>query len=282
MTRFLPADTSIVRYFETDLVALTQTPTHFKCGLYLACVAGHATVSTGVQQYELYERGEMIFLAGGLMQLVDRSDDFRVRMVLFPKATFLAIVPSIDTVFFNHLHEKPCYHHPVTEAGDETWRQVGLWMDMARMLFSDELRIGRDHVERNFLQTLLFWIYNSLPKTDAVDRSTYSRKQLLCHQFFGLVHEHAIREHQVGFYADKLCISSRYLNEIIATFVAGKTPKQLIDEQLAVEIKVLLNDPHLSVAEIALMCNFPDQSYLSRFFRKHTGFSPKEYRMRCL
>ena len=62
----------------------------------------------------------------------------------------------------------------------------------------------------------------------------------------------------------------------------GKTPKQLTDEQLAVEIKVLLNDPHLSVAEIALLCNFPDQSYLSRFFRKHTGFSPKEFRTRRL
>ena len=281
MPRLLPADTSIARYVETDLAALTQTPRHFKCGIYLICVSGRSIISTGVQQYELRERGEMIFLAGGLLQLVERSDDFRVRMLLFPKATFLSIVPSIDTAFFNPLHEKPCYQHPVSEAGDVTWSQVNLWMDMARMLFSGELRIGREHLERNYLQSVLLWIYNSLPKKGLSDR-TFTRKQLLCHQFLGLLHEHAVREHQVGFYADKLCITPRYLNEIVSSYMNGKTPKQLIDEQLAVEIKVLLNDPHLSVAEIALLCNFPDQSYLSRFFRKHTGFSPKEFRTRRL
>ncbi len=282
MTSLLSTEISTMRYEETDLAVLTRTPSHLQCGIYVMCVGGRALLSTGVQQFELRCRGEMIFLTGGLLQLVERSDDFLVRMVLFPKATFLSIVPSIDTAFFNHLHEKPCYHHPETAAGNRTWRQVGLWMDMACMMFSSELRIGREHLERNYLQSLLLWIYNSLLQKGMVDRSTYTRKQLLCHQFFGLLHEYAMQEHQVGFYADKLCITPRYLNEIIASYMRGKTPKQLIDEQLAVEIKVLLNDPRLSVAEIAMMCNFPDQSYLSRFFRKHTGFSPKEFRLRCL
>ena len=52
----------------------------------------------------------------------------------------------------------------------------------------------------------------------------------------------------------------------------------MIDEQLTAEIKVLLDDPHLSVTEIAQHFNFPDQSYLSRFFKKNTGMSPKEFR----
>lgn len=68
------------------------------------------------------------------------------------------------------------------------------------------------------------------------------------------------------------------MNEIIALYVNGRTPKQLIDEQLTAEIKVLLDDPHLSVTEIAQHFNFPDQSYLSRFFKKNTGMSPKEFR----
>ena len=70
----------------------------------------------------------------------------------------------------------------------------------------------------------------------------------------------------------------KILNEIIALYVNGRTPKQLIDEQLTAEIKVLLDDPHLSVTEIAQHFNFPDQSYLSRFFKKNTGMSPKEFR----
>lgn len=57
-----------------------------------------------------------------------------------------------------------------------------------------------------------------------------------------------------------------------------KTPKDFIDEQLTAEIKVQLNNPDLSIAEIAANCQFPDSSYLSRFFKKHTGISPKEFR----
>lgn len=103
----------------------------------------------------------------------------------------------------------------------------------------------------------------------------YSRKQILYYQFLQLVREYSTREHQVAFYADKLCITSRYLNEIIALYVNGRTPKQLIDEQLTAEIKVLLDDPHLSVTEIAQHFNFPDQSYLSRFSRKIQECHPK-------
>ena len=89
-------------------------------------------------------------------------------------------------------------------------------------------------------------------------------------------------EHQVPFYTEQLCITSRYLYEITTQYMNGKTPKQLIDEQLIAEAKVLLNEPQLSVTEIAEQLHFADQSYLSRFFKKNTGISPKEFRLQKL
>jgi len=47
------------------------------------------------------------------------------------------------------------------------------------------------------------------------------------------------------------------------------------------EIKALLYTSDLSVTQIADRFGFPDQSYLSRFFKRKTGFSPYDYRMRC-
>lgn len=78
-----------------------------------------------------------------------------------------------------------------------------------------------------------------------------------------LIREYSMHEHQVAFYAEKLCISSRYLHKITVRHLDGKKPKQLIDEQLVAEIKVLLNEPRLSVTEIAEQLHFPDQSYLT-------------------
>lgn len=127
---------------------------------------------------------------------------------------------------------------------------------------------------------MLMWIFSTIPDTYVSVARSYTRKQLLFHCFMHLIHEHALREHQIGFYADRLCISSRYLNEITVEYSKGKTPKELIDEQLTVEIKVQLNKLDLSVEEVAGICCFPDSSYLSSFFKKHTGITPKEFRNR--
>ena len=56
------------------------------------------------------------------------------------------------------------------------------------------------------------------------------------------------------------------------------TAKEFIDRAVVLEIKMLLKSSDLSVQEIAYRLHFPDQSYLGRFFKKHTGESPTEYR----
>ena len=131
--------------------------------------------------------------------------------------------------------------------------------------------------EANFMQSLLLWLFGTIPEKVSAGKS-YSRKQMVCYRFMQLVREYGTREHRVEFYADRLCITPRYLHRAMVEHWGGKSPKLLIDEQLVAEVKVLLADPALSVTEIAQRLNFVDQSYLSRFFKKYTGLSPKEYR----
>ena len=60
--------------------------------------------------------------------------------------------------------------------------------------------------------------------------------------------------------------------------VARSSAKEFIDRAVILEIKMMLQSTDLSVQEIAYRLRFPDQSYLGRFFKKHTGESPTEYR----
>lgn len=207
------------------------------------------------------------------MQLMEASDNFHVRLLLYPKKIFLQAAISLDTTYFNYMREFPQYDH-----GEESWKNVTLWIDMAQLLFSRPSPAFRERLELNFLQSMLMWIFSSIPDTYVSKAESYTRKQLLFHKFMHLIHEHAAQMHQVSFYAEQLCISPRYLNEITLSFSNGKTPKALIDEQLTAELKVLLNNPALSIAEIASLCHFPDSSYLSRFFKKNTSIAPKAFR----
>ncbi len=262
-----------IHYDEGNLDFLRPSPLHFNCGVQILCTCGTCILSTGAQQFHLREMSELIFWGGSIMQLMEASDNFHVRLLLYPKKIFLQAAISLDTTYFNYMREFPQYDH-----GEESWKNVTLWIDMAQLLFSRPSPAFRERLELNFLQSMLMWIFSSIPDTYVSKAESYTRKQLLFHKFMHLIHEHAAQMHQVSFYAEQLCISPRYLNEITLSFSNGKTPKALIDEQLTAELKVLLNNPALSIAEIASLCHFPDSSYLSRFFKKNTGIAPKAFR----
>ena len=229
----LLADTKTIRYEETDLASLISAPYHFRW--YLSDLyAGRSRCLYRCAKYIFNEQTELIFLTGGLLQVLETSGDLQVKMLMFPKEAFLNAMLPIDTPYFNYTHEHPCYHHTADERSQKT--MINLWMDMAQMLFTEPMPQFRGQQEHNFLQSLLMWLFNTIPEKLAVSKQ-YSRTQLLCHRFMQLIREYSMHEHQVAFYAEKLCISSRYLHKITVRHLDGKKPKQLIDEQLVAEIK---------------------------------------------
>ena len=267
-----------MQYAESDLASLTHYPFRFACGIQLLCVSGRSIISTGVEQYDFCETSELIFLAGSLIQVINPSPDFKVRMLLFPKEIFLKASLPIDTSYFNYITEVPYFNHAANDANLTSWRRVNQWMDMAELLFTHPAKHFREQLEQNFLQSLFMWVFNSIPQKYLSIHNKYSRKQMLYHRFMFLIREHSTQEHQIGYYANQLCVTPRYLNEAVILYSNGRTPKQLIDEQLTAELKVQLSNPSLSVTEIAQLLNFQEPANMSRFFKKNTGMSPKEFR----
>jgi len=60
--------------------------------------------------------------------------------------------------------------------------------------------------------------------------------------------------------------------------VSRRTPNEWIDNYVTLEIRVLLKNSSMSIKEIAQNLNFPNQSFLGKYFKEHVGMSPKEYR----
>jgi AraC-like DNA-binding protein len=74
-----------------------------------------------------------------------------------------------------------------------------------------------------------------------------------------------------------LHVTTNHLNETVKGTL-GQPAGMIIRERLLLEAKRLLRYSDSPVAEIATHLNFEDPSYFSRFFKKHTGFSPSEFR----
>ena len=51
-----------------------------------------------------------------------------------------------------------------------------------------------------------------------------------------------------------------------------------IDSHVILEAKAMLKSSEQSIQEIADELHFANQSFFGKYFKHHTGFSPKEYR----
>lgn len=78
-------------------------------------------------------------------------------------------------------------------------------------------------------------------------------------------------------YAQLLYITPKHLSEVIKTHT-GKSPRDIINDMLLLEAKVLLGSTDKTVTEIAHTLCFEDQSHFSHFIKKHTGCTPLELR----
>jgi AraC-like DNA-binding protein len=117
----------------------------------------------------------------------------------------------------------------------------------------------------------------NLHKTEGGQSLKISRKEQVVSRFLELLSLHSKEMHEVTFYAKELCITPEYLSRILKTF-SGKTVNKWISNALMTESKILLRTPDLSIQQIADILHFADQSSFGKFFKKHHGLSPLEYR----
>ncbi len=88
---------------------------------------------------------------------------------------------------------------------------------------------------------------------------------------------HFKEERSVQFYADTLFITPKHLTKTVKELTT-KTCGEFIDEMVVAEAKILLGDLSYSVAQVADHLHFSDQFFFSKFFKRRTGMSPKEYK----
>ena len=95
--------------------------------------------------------------------------------------------------------------------------------------------------------------------------------------FMRLLNQHFIEHHDIGFYADRLHITTIHLSRVVRQ-VTGRTVVDYINQMLLMEAAWLLQTTDLSINAIAERLHFSDQSSFGRFFTRMKGTTPKTYR----
>ncbi len=145
-----------------------------------------------------------------------------------------------------------------------------------RYLHQSEHPFGKD-ILKNLFNIFLYELGGIAQKYAPVKNATFTRKEHLVMQFVNMLQKKFKEHRNVQYYANELNINPKYLTQTVKE-VSGKSAGELIDDFVIQESKLLLTDASLSISEVADILHFSDQSFFGKFFKRHTGFSPSEFR----
>lgn len=261
---------------ESSLSDFVRRPYRLRFGASMLCVGGEAQFTVNVIDHLVKSGTVVFFLPNNLINIHRVSPDFRVKAFFFSESLFRESTFRLDSSLFKYIAE-----HSFFDLDERALPSVQHWIQMAEYTYDDRDNIHRIAITRNRLQNVFLELDNRIRQSEEFGdgKGAVSLRRVdLFHRFMELVHRHCCRQHDVAYYADKLCITPRYLSSVSRS-VLGRSAKEMIDEVLLLEIKVRLRSTDLSIQEIADETHFPDQSYLGRFFKRHTGQSPTDYRL---
>lgn len=259
-----------------DLPAVDFGDDALRLGFFTYCFCSSGTAQFHLNSKELTISANQLLIGIGdqVFRKISSSDDFHARMILVSHECVFDGIAGLFQLwpFMLQLFENPII--PLTPMESE-WATSGFDYIVKR------LRRPDNHYQRETTTALVRLFYfdvcdllsHHFPRTESLRAGSYT----LFDRFIMLLQQNYKRERSVTWYSQQLCITPKYLSEVVKN-VSGKTAGQWITDFVLIEIKQLLFNTSLSIKQIAQQLNFANQSFLGKYFRNATGISPLEYR----
>ena len=237
------------------------------------CRKGTANIEIDLIPYEIVANTQLIIIAGSIVHNISNSDDFKISYITFKHEVYDEATAQLEPSFTFFLKEYPC-----VQLGEKRINKMNYLVEAMEDFYNEKTNCFRVKIFKNNIQSFLLDVYDKTRTLFKIDKSEeVGRREELFIKFIHLIHKYCPQQREVGFYAEKLYITSRYLSSITQN-VADKSAKYIIDKHAIQRIKIMLKYSNMSIQDISYELNFPDQSFFSRYFKKHTGMSPLEYR----
>lgn len=104
-----------------------------------------------------------------------------------------------------------------------------------------------------------------------------SRKDDIVARFLQCVNDNYREHRDLGFYADQLCLSLKYMSHVVYE-QTGRHPSRWIKDYVILDAKTMLRSGRYTVQQVADELNFPNQSFFGKYFKEAVGISPKKWK----
>ena len=254
--------------------SMPTSPRRMTFILVALCTQGECTFNVDTQPLNIKKNDVVVISDRHIVDNFQSSDDADGLVMILSVNFFYEIVRNVSDVSLLFCFSRK---HPVVTLDDA---EVSLFRSYFFML-KDKMKAVDNRFRRDIVRTLILAMFydlsNVIYRVQEMENRKQTRADAIFTKFIRLVELHFRHERRVGWYAEQLCITPKYLSETVKA-VSNRTPNEWIDSYVTLEVRVMLKTTTKSIKEIAEEMNFPNQSFLGKFFREHVGVSPTAYR----
>lgn len=277
----LPKEFSFYSNLNKEQIEKYKYPARLNAGLFMIILKGRCDMSINLENYTITEESIVTVFPNSIIQMNNYSDEFDAYyLVMIPGyinniGLIQSIMPHLSTIMDN----------PVLNIESKADRDLFLdYCKIFQRIYERQQSNPATEVIQGLMSTLIYGLLRiweiKLKKSSkhGDDKGIRNRKETIYHQFIQCLLKNYREERIISFYADKLCISAKYLSVAIKE-VRGKSALDLINEAVILDAKAQLKNSDLTILQISDTLNFTNPSFFAKYFKKHTGMTPKECRI---
>lgn len=241
---------------------------------HVLCLAGSCRLKYNGEERELQAGDLMIVRKGKLVEHIRPAEDFQVK-VIYVTSEFIVLSTPLSN--YGMKGRLALFLNPIMKLDAGQWELCRKDFEMveARLAQTDH------HFRRDLLiasvQLLIIDFFDFHSHLYGVDNIPLQSAAIMS-RFLNMLENGMYREHrEVNWYADKLCVTPKYLSEV-SRKVSGYAANYWINRYAILDISRLLRDKSLTFVRISDMFGFSSPAYFSRYVQQHLGVSPTEYR----
>ena len=255
-----------------DILNIYRQSSRLQACIVAICMEGTLKATINLLDYEIHPNDLITLLPGSIIQLKDKTQKVRLCFAGFSSGCVerTNLIQSIGEVYSKLIE------HPVIPLSKEIASYLKDYFSLiSRISCNDSFEIVPELADIS-LQTILtsiHLIYRKIQKTT----SNSNRKKEICRKLIQLINKHYKQERHAKFYAGLLGISLQHLSTTVKA-VTGKTVSETIAYVIIMDAKAKLKGSDMTIKEIAYSLNFSNASFFGKYFKRHVGMTPLQFR----
>ena len=267
-------DNDLILFEDITQVPLPTSPSRMKSLFLALCTSGHAQYTVDTKMHEVSAGDVIIISEEQVVADYMLSQDCKGIALIMSYDFFQNIVSGVHELSALFLFART---HPVFHLDDNQTKALENDIEHIKEKIIDVGHRFRRELVMTMLKALIIDMSNIIYRFQQGGEAGQTRAEVIFRDFIQTVEKNYRTERRVSWYAQQLCITSKYLSETVRT-VSRRTPSDWIDSYVTRELRVMLRNSTMSIKQIADELNFANQSFLGKYFKEHVGMSPSKFR----